>query len=106
MAETFNVEAAQKALTNAKTKIQELIENRRAENELVESNFGQNVGAGSALGGAVGAAAQSAYQNGSSIDFSELSKRMDEFINNRVETIVKNSSSMSEQAETFYSSVN
>lgn len=105
MAETFNVEAAQKALTNAKTKIQELVENRKLETELVESNFGQDVAAGSAMGGAVGAAAQAAYHNGSGVDFSELSKKMDEFINNRVETIVKNSANMSEQAESFYSSV-
>lgn len=105
MAENFDVEAAQRAMRNAEAKIQELVSNRKKESETVESNFGQDVATGSALGGAVGEAANAAYQSGSNFDFSELSSKMESFMTNRVEEIVKNSTNMSNEAESFYSNV-
>lgn len=102
MVESFNAEAARNAIRSAQQEIEEMISKFQEARAKVMENLDQNAGASAAMGGALGAAAQRAFESGSSVNFQDLRNKMDNFINNRVETIIKNSMSMQDQAQATY----
>lgn len=102
MVETFNAEAARNAIRNASSEIEEMIRKFQQTRETVVQNLDSNAAASAAMGGQLGAAAQKAFEAGSAVDFEELRNKMDNFINYRVETIVRNSSEMQNAAQSVY----
>ncbi len=102
MRETFNAEAARTAIRNASSEIEELIRKFQESREEVNQQMGANVAVSAAMGGQLGEAAKRAFEAGSAVNFEELRAKMDNFINNRVETIVKNSLEMQDAAQSVY----
>lgn len=102
--ETFNAEAARKAVENARTEIQELVKNFEKTRENVAENFDQNATTTAAIGGLLGSQAQRTFEENNSSVFDQLNSKMDDFVNNRVETIIKNSIETEDAARATYGS--
>lgn len=100
--EGFNAEAAKSAVQQAAAEIENLIKNFQATSSHVEENLGANVASTSAMGGNLGSSAQSAFSENNEASFSDVHAKIDNFINYRVENIIKENVKMTDSASAIY----
>lgn len=100
--EGFNAEAARTAFANADKEIQELLTKYQETHQIVTEQLNGQGGTDAALGGNLGTVAQNSFEEVSGTAFELLKTNLANFMQNRVETIIKNSVSLEDEARNTY----
>ncbi len=99
----FNLAVARRAFEAARVEIEEYISKFEKAHQFAQEQFDTKGGKDIALGGNLGTVALNAFEEMNTNPFNELRARLDDFINNKLQTVMQNNMAAEDATRNAYS---